>query len=158
MAKKSGKESGRKSKKPAGRSSTTAKRGAKTTATKPSPGREPGPKPMLLQRTMGFLIAATEPDWRPYINAFESELRRNWIVNGHGHGPDTLTIDYQPAAGAAGNPHTLSNVAKTFVNNNVNIIVTSGTQATQTCMNVPSKIPIVFAAAGDLSAAGWWQP
>jgi ABC-type uncharacterized transport system substrate-binding protein len=166
MAKKPSKKSAKKSKKPARRSSRAAKRGAKAmravraTATKPkpkpSPGRKPkpGPKPKLLRKTMGFLIAATERDWRQYINAFERELKRNWIVNGHGHGPDILTIDYQPAAGAAGEPATLSIIANAFVNNNVDIIVTSGTQATQACMNVPSTIPIVFAAAGDPVGSG----
>ena len=159
MVKKPSKKSGKKSKKPARRSSRTAKRSAKAmravraTATKPkpSPGRKPKPrpKPRSLRKTMGFLIAATEPDWRQYINAFERELKRNWIVNGHGHGPDILTIDYQPANGAAGDPALLSHYANEFVRNNVDIIVTSGTQATQACKNVRSTIPIVFAAAGD---------
>ena len=38
--------------------------------------------------------------------------------------------------------------------NKVNIIVTSGTQATQACMTVLSDIPIVFAAAGDPVGSG----
>ena len=136
-----------------------AKKRSKKSGKKPSPGRKPKPgaKPMLLQKTMGFLIAAKEPDWTLYIRAFEGELkRRHWKVNGQGPGPDILTIDYQPAAGAAGDPQTLSNVANAFVTHTppVDIIVTSGTQATQACMSVPSGIPIVFAAAGDPVGSG----
>jgi len=155
MAKKARKKSAKKSEKLATRSSRTAKRRAKTAAKKPASGRKPGPKPKLLQKTMGFLIAATEPDWRAYINTFENKLkRRKWKVNGQGGGPDILTIYYQPVGGAAGDPKILGEVATTFVNKPVNIIVTSGTQASQACMNVPSNIPIVFAAAGDPVGSG----
>jgi putative ABC transport system substrate-binding protein len=108
---------------------------------------------MALHRTMGFLIAAGERDWRKYINAFENELRDNWVVNGRGHGPDKLTIDYQPEEGAAGDQRTFANIANTFEKDKVDIIVTSGTKATQACMNVPN-IPIVFAAAGDPVGSG----
>jgi putative ABC transport system substrate-binding protein len=110
-----------------------------------------------LTKRMGFLVAATDRDWRPYINAFENELKQShWKVNGQGGGPDVLTIDYQPAGGARGDPGTLSSVANAFVQNQVDIMVTSGTQPTQACMYAPTKtpIPIVFAAAGDPVGSG----
>jgi len=159
--KKSRKKSGRRSNKPARRSarrSAKARRAVRATATKPkpSPRRKPkrGPKPKALQMTMGFLIAATERDWRQYINAFQNELKRKWIVNGAGHGPDRVTIDFRPAAGAAGNLTAIEAAAQRFVDDAVNIIVTSGTQATQACMAKTTTIPIVFAAAGDPKGSG----
>ena len=57
-------------------------------------------------------------------------------------------------AGAAGNLKDIGDAAQEFVDDSVDIIVTSGTQATLACMGKTKTIPIVFAAAGDPEGSG----
>jgi len=137
------------------------KAGSKAKARKAGPARKnkskPGgkPKPMALRKTMGFLIAAKEMDWNKYLNAFEKGLKdKGWKINTGGAGVDRVDIDRRPTGGAAGNLTAIEVAAQKFVDDSVDIIVTSGTQATLACMGKTNKIPIVFAAAGDPKGSG----
>ena len=166
----------KKSKKPAKRRSKPARRAVKATArkarkagpsrarkSKPSPKPKPKPKPRpqrkpkpagLLQR-IGFLVAATQDDWAGYKRAFERQLRDSgWTIGRPG--TDRVDIDYQPEAGAAGDPGALSQWANQFVSNNVHAIVTAGTEASLICKNatLASRTPVVFASAGDPVGSG----
>ena len=152
----------KKSKKLAKRPSKTARRTIRAKAKKARPSaKKAGPsqagkskstpkskgRPVRPAKRIGFLIAAKRTDWNNYIRAFERKLRqRGWTI---GSGTNRVDIDYQPANGAAGDPALLRRYAKEFVRNNVDVIVTSGTEASLVCKNATSTIPIVFAAAGD---------
>jgi putative ABC transport system substrate-binding protein len=104
-------------------------------------------------KRIGFLIAAKATDWDDYIDAFTDRLEaRGWVI-GNGNGPKDVSIDYQPKAGAAGDLKTIQKCAGDFVGN-VDLIVTSGTQAADACKTATKNIPIVFAAAGDPVGSG----
>ena len=123
----------------------------------PKPKPKPAPKPKAgLHKTMGFLIAAREEDWKKYIAAFKKVLTQDkgWKINSGGAADDRVDIDFQPTDGAAGDLELIKTEAKKFVNDTVDVIVTSGTQATLICMGETSQIPIVFAAAGDPEGSG----
>jgi putative tryptophan/tyrosine transport system substrate-binding protein len=150
----------KKSKKLAKRPSKTARRTIRAKAKKARPSQagksKSTPKsrgrPMRSAKRIGFLIAAKRTDWNNYIRAFERKLRdRGWTI---GSGTNRVDIDYQPPNGAAGDPELLSRYAKEFVRNNVDVIVTSGTEASLVCKHETSTIPIVFAAAGDPVGSG----
>ncbi|MBO0757096.1 MAG: ABC transporter substrate-binding protein [Bradyrhizobiaceae bacterium] len=102
-----------------------------------------------MSKKIGFLVAATPNAWQPYKKAFEDELKtKGWTI-GNGTGAKDVSIDYQPRDGAAGKSDTFASVAKQFVTNKVDVIVTAGTAAAQACQSATSSIPIVFASAGD---------
>lgn len=108
---------------------------------------------------VGFLIAAKKSDWSAYIDAFEKKLTQlGWPSSGANA---KVTIDYQPPKGAAGDITSLSISANQFVNNDVAVIVTSGTEATGICRNATKSlgkpIPVVFASAGDPDHSGLVQ-
>ena len=154
----------KKSKKLAKRPSKTARRTIRAKAKKARPSQagksKSTPKskgrPVRPAKRIGFLIAAKRTDWNNYIRAFERKLRqRGWTI---GSGTNRVDIDYQPANGAAGDPALLRRYAKEFVRNNVDVIVTSGTEASLVCKNATSTIPIVFAAAGDPVGSGLVGP
>jgi putative tryptophan/tyrosine transport system substrate-binding protein len=110
-----------------------------------------------MSKKIGFLIAATASAWQPYKKAFEDGLEaKGWTI-GNGTGAKDVSIDYQPEDGAAGNLNTYDTVAKQFVTNQVDVIVTAGTSAAQACRSATSSIPIVFASAGDPVRCGLVQ-
>jgi ABC-type uncharacterized transport system substrate-binding protein len=91
--------------------------------------------------TIGFLGAATPEIWHAYVKAFEKRLHELGRKNG-----STITIDYR---WAKGDPEAYASIARDFVNDGVDIIVTSGTAPTLAAKNATQTIPIVFATAGD---------
>jgi putative tryptophan/tyrosine transport system substrate-binding protein len=93
--------------------------------------------------TVGFLCPCTLVLWKPWIDAFETQLATHGWTKGK-----TIDIDYQEASGLNKNYITS---AKYFVGQKVNVIVTGGTQATIACKNeaAKAKIPVVFGTAGD---------
>jgi putative tryptophan/tyrosine transport system substrate-binding protein len=102
-----------------------------------------------MSKKIGFLVAATTSVWDGYKKAFEDGLKANGWTIGNGIGAKDVSIDYQPKDGAAGRRNTYATVAKRFVRNRVDVIVTAGTAAAQACQSATSSIPIVFASAGD---------
>jgi len=108
---------------------------------------------------VGFLIAADKSDWDDYIAAFKDKLTQlGWPSSGANA---KVTLDLQPPNGAAGDVTLLSIYANAFVNNNVDVIVTSGTEASVICKNATASmskpIPVVFASAGDPVGSGLVQ-
>jgi putative ABC transport system substrate-binding protein len=155
MAKKSEKTAKRPSKTAKRTSSAKAKK-VKTAQVKSKSKSKPKSKnrPARAAKRIGFLIAATRTDWANYISAFAGELTsRGWIV-GSLTGPNNVNIDYEPANGAAGDPALIHHYANQFVQNNVDVIVTAGTEASLACKYATSTIPIVFASVGDPVGSG----
>jgi putative ABC transport system substrate-binding protein len=91
--------------------------------------------------TIGFLGATTPEIWGEFVRAFERRLRELGWQDGK-----TIAIYYR---WAKGKPAAYASLAKAFVREGVDIIVTSGTGPTQAAKKATKKIPIVFAAAGD---------
>lgn len=91
--------------------------------------------------TIGFLGAATPQIWGAYVEAFEKRLRELGWKN-----RSTVAIDYR---WAKGNPKAYASIARDFVKDGVDIIVTSGTGPTLAAKKATRTIPIVFATAGD---------
>jgi ABC transporter substrate binding protein len=102
---------------------------------------------------IGFLIASTKTGWQKYTDAFEQGLSTyGWVKD------VDYTIDYEPKNGAAGVKVAIQNAADAFVAagvNNINIIVTAGTEAALACQAATqtqpagSRTPVVFASVGD---------
>ena len=97
------------------------------------------------KKTIGFLCPCNRTMWDKWIKAFEKQLAaKDWTIG------DNVEIDYQYAEGKESEYKKL---AKYFANQNVNVIVTGGTQATIACKKAAAKanppIPVVFATAGD---------
>ena len=100
------------------------------------------PKPA----TIGFLGATSPSVWGEFVTAFENQLRAlGWIEGSN------VNIKYEWAGGDA---KKYAQIAKKFVADDVDIIVTSGTEPTLTAANATSTIPIVFASAGDPKQTG----
>ena len=95
---------------------------------------------------IGFLGATTPKVWSAFVEAFEDELNSLGWVKG-----DNLEIDYRWAHGEPGNYRS---IARGFVKDGVDIIVTSGTAPVRAAMQATSEIPIVFAAAGAPAKTG----
>jgi putative ABC transport system substrate-binding protein len=98
-----------------------------------------------MPKTIGFLGACNETMWGGWKKAFEARLTANdWKI-----GTD-LSIEYEWAQGLEKNYIKL---AKHFVKEKVDVIVTGGTQCTMACKDQAGKakppIPVVFATAGD---------
>jgi putative ABC transport system substrate-binding protein len=93
------------------------------------------------QATIGFLGATTHKVWGPFVKAFERGLRdRGWIDGRN------VAIEYR---WAKGQEDRYAKLAKEFVDSEVDVIVTSGTNAVLAAKKATKSIPIVFAAAGD---------
>ena len=87
-------------------------------------------------------MGATTPEiWGAFVKSFERRLRQLGWKDG-----DNLEIDYR---WARGQPDAYISLAKDFVQEGVDAIVTSGTGPTQAAKKATKTIPIVFAAAGD---------
>jgi ABC-type uncharacterized transport system substrate-binding protein len=91
--------------------------------------------------TIGFLGAATPQIWGAYVEAFEKRLSALGWKNGR-----NIVIDYR---WAKGEPAAYASIARDFVNEGVDMIVTSGTGPTLAAKKATRTIPIVFATAGD---------
>ncbi len=95
--------------------------------------------------TIGFLGACNLEIWGDWVAAFEKRLATHgWIKD------STVQIDYRWAEGLEKN---YSKFAKEFVQRNVQVIVTGGTQSTFACKKAAAAakppIPVVFATAGN---------
>lgn len=93
------------------------------------------------QATIGFLGATTHKIWSPFVKAFEQALRDKGWIDGY-----NIAIEYR---WAEGQEDRYAKFAKEFVDSEVDVIVTSGTNAVLAAKKATKKIPIVFAAAGD---------
>ena len=100
------------------------------------------------QTKIGFLGATTPTIWSAYVFALDRRLRElGWIDGAN------AVIDYQ---WAEGKPKEFARLAKHFVDNGADIIITSGTGAALAAKQATADdpIPVVFAAAGDPQGAG----
>ncbi|MEY2458065.1 MAG: hypothetical protein QOK06_3232 [Acidimicrobiaceae bacterium] len=93
------------------------------------------------QATVGFLGATTHKIWAPFVKAFEQGLRKKGWIDGY-----NIAIEYR---WAEGQEDRYAKFAKEFVDSEVDVIVTSGTNAVLAAKKATKSIPIVFAAAGD---------
>ena len=93
------------------------------------------------QATIGFLGATTHKIWSPFVKAFEQALRDKGWIDGY-----NIAIEYR---WAEGQEDRYAKFAQEFVDSDVDVIVTSGTNAVLAAKKATKKIPIVFAAAGD---------
>ena len=93
------------------------------------------------QPTIGFLGSTTSSVWGEFVWAFEVRLQQLGWYDGA-----NVVIDYR---WAQGRPERYAQLAKDFVANEVDIIVTSGTPAVVAARKATKTIPIVFASAGD---------
>lgn len=98
--------------------------------------QQPGAVP-----TIGFLGATTPAIWSAFVAAFLQRLRELDWVDGR-----NVTILYR---WAEGREDRYAGFVNEFVRLNVDVIVTSGTEAVLAAKKATSVIPIVFAAAGD---------
>jgi putative ABC transport system substrate-binding protein len=105
---------------------------------------------------VGFLIATRADLWKPFTDAFETQLKSH-LKNG-----EEFQIEYQEADGLQ---KLYRDIAKDFADPKrpkrkkppIDIIVTGGTGATLACKHqtaadcpdVNKRIPVVFATAGD---------
>jgi len=94
-------------------------------------------------KEVGFLVAATPDNWAKYIGWFKAKLRSN------------ANFTFVPPRGAAGDSAKI-NEAAVYLANNVDVIVTAGTQAALACKAATqaSQTPFVFASVGDPAISG----
>jgi putative ABC transport system substrate-binding protein len=98
-------------------------------------------KRWVRQATIGFLGATNPNVWGTFLATFDKRLRElNWVDGSN------IAIKQE---WADGDPDRHAKLAKKFAQLDVDVIVTSGTQAVLAAMQEAKKIPIVFAAAGD---------
>jgi putative ABC transport system substrate-binding protein len=95
--------------------------------------------------TIGFLGAATESSWSQPTAAFVQRLRELGWIEGR-----TVAIEYR---WAEGRDQRYSEIAAEFVQQKVDVIVTSGVAAVA-AKQATSAIPIVFAVAADPVGSG----
>ncbi len=93
------------------------------------------------QATIGFLGATNPTVWGTFLATFDKRLRQLGWVDG-----SNIAIEQE---WAEGDPGSHAGLAKKFAALDVDVIVTSGTQAVLAAMQEAKKIPIVFASAGD---------
>jgi putative ABC transport system substrate-binding protein len=93
------------------------------------------------QATIGFLGATTPKIWGSFVKAFEQGLRDKGWIDGY-----NIAIEYR---WAEGREDLYAKFAEEFVDLDVDVIVTSGTNAFLAAKKATKRIPIVFAAAGD---------
>jgi putative ABC transport system substrate-binding protein len=98
-------------------------------------------KSWVSQATIGFLGATNPTVWGTFFTAFDKRLRALGWIDGN-----NIAIEQR---WAEGDPDNHAGLAKTFADLDVDIIVTSGTQAVLAPMQEAKRIPIVFASAGD---------
>jgi ABC-type uncharacterized transport system substrate-binding protein len=98
------------------------------------------------QATIGFLGATNPTVWGTFLATFDKRLRElNWVDGSN------IAIEQE---WAEGDPGRHAGLAKKFAALDVDVIVTSGTQAVLAAMQEAKKIPIVFASAGDPVGTG----
>ena len=97
-------------------------------------------------RHIGFLGPLTEQTQLQWTTAFVRGLRDHGWIEGI-----TVSIDYRWAEGRSDRSAEL---AAEFVQRNVEVIVTAGTEPTLAVKQVTTNIPIVFASVGDPVATG----
>jgi putative ABC transport system substrate-binding protein len=95
--------------------------------------------------TIGFLGAATQTTWGPWLAAFVGRLRELGWIEGR-----TVAIEVRWAEGRA---ERYAEIATEFVARKVNVIVTSG-GAVAAIKQATSTIPIVFALSPDPIGSG----
>jgi len=139
----------KRAKKPAKRAGKKAG-GSRAKTKKGKPARKARNFAELNGKFIGFVVAPNKTDWNKYADAFADKLARlGWSVNHDDDHLPRVDIIYQPTKGAAGDATKIRECAQRFVDDEVDVIVTSGTEATKACMSKTNRIPIVFAAAGD---------
>ena len=74
-----------------------------------------------MAREVGFLVAASQSDWAPYIGKFRQRLTT-----------PNVNITLLPPGGAKGDPVKISTTAN-YLAQNSEVIVTAGTQAALAC-------------------------
>ena len=99
-------------------------------------------------RKIGFLGTASPAVWKPWVAAFEGRLQALGWIEGR-----TIAIHYEWAAGDTGR---YREIAKEFVRDNVDLIVTSGAGAF-VIREVSAAVPIVFTVDIDPLASGLVQ-
>jgi putative tryptophan/tyrosine transport system substrate-binding protein len=92
-------------------------------------------------KTIGFLGTTTPTIWSANVAAFVQRLRELGWADG-----SNVAIEFRWAAGRDDHHAAL---ATELVRRNVDVIVTAGTTAVIAVRRATSRIPIVFAAAGD---------
>ena len=96
---------------------------------------------------LGYLGLLTAEAAAPNLDAFREGLRELGYVEGHTH---TLEVRL-----AEGRPERLGELAAELVRAELDVLVTSGTEAIRAAMQATTTIPIVFAASGDPVARGF---
>jgi len=94
--------------------------------------------------TIGFL-GPDRQSWSSWIAAFENGLRRLGWIQGR-----TITIEYRWSQGS---PERVAEIAREFVQQKVDVIVTYG-GAVALVKGATTSIPIVFAIAADALGSG----
>lgn len=93
------------------------------------------------QATVGFLGATNPTVWGPFLATFEKRMRElGWIDGAN------IAVEQH---WSHGRPDLHGGFAQDFANREVDVIVTSGTQAVIAAKKDAKSIPIVFASAGD---------
>jgi ABC-type uncharacterized transport system substrate-binding protein len=93
------------------------------------------------QVTVGFLGATNPTVWGPFLATFDKRMRElGWI--------DGANISVEQHW-SHGRPDLHAGFAQDFAGREVDVIVTSGTQAVIAAKKEAKTIPIVFASAGD---------
>ena len=96
---------------------------------------------------LGYLGLLTAEAAAPNLDAFRAGLRELRYVEGHTH-----TLEVRMAEGRA---ERLGELAANLVRAELDVLVTSGTEAIRAAMQATTTIPIVFAASGDPVARGF---
>jgi putative ABC transport system substrate-binding protein len=99
-------------------------------------------------RTIGFLGTASPPVWKDWVAAFEGRLRALGWIEGR-----TISIRYR---WAAGDVDRYREIAEEFLQENVDVIVTSGAGAF-VVREVSAVVPIVFTVDIDPLVSGLVQ-
>ena len=93
------------------------------------------------QATVGFLGATNPTVWGPFLATFEKRMRElGWIDGAN------IAVEQH---WSHGRPDLHPGFAHDFAGREVDVIVTSGTQAVVAAKKEAKTIPIVFASAGD---------
>jgi putative tryptophan/tyrosine transport system substrate-binding protein len=96
---------------------------------------------------LGYLGLLTAEGAAPNLDAFREGLRELGYVEGQTH---TLELRL-----ADGRPERLGELAANLVRAELDVLLTSGTEAIRAAMQATTTIPIVFAASGDPVAKGF---
>ena len=96
--------------------------------------------------TVGVLGPTVQSTWSTWTPAFVGRLAELGWIEGR-----TVSIEYRWAAGSS---ERAAEIAKEFVNSNVDVIVTGG-NAVSVVRQATSTIPIVFALAVDPVGSGF---